>query len=278
MPEGPTATVSVNFDAETAWLGMFPETRAMPKTLSLGEYGASHGLARVLGTLADYGVKATFFVPGLTAERYPGAVEAIAAAGHEVGLRGYGGENLGLLPPADQVTQVTRGVEALKRLVGVVPVGFRAPWGEVSGAVLAAAAEMGFTYSSCLHTDDRPYYPAAPGVPLVEVPWQFELYDFPYFAFNYRPAFPDGQGRIAAYEAVLDNWLLEWEAYRQEGLHFHLVVTPQIIGTPGRISLLAKILGAIAETPGATFQTCREAAAAVTVGREDPGTTRNPSA
>jgi len=278
MPEGPLAIVSVNFDAETAWLGMFPETRTMPKTLSLGEYGAAHGLARVLTTLADYGVRATFFVPGLTAERYPAAVETIAAAGHEVGCRGYGGNNLGLLPPADQVGDLSRGIKALQRVVGVTPLGFRAPWGEVSATLLAAAAQLGFTYSSSLHADDRPYHPAAPGVPLTEVPWQFELYDFPYFAFNYRPAFPDGQGRIAAYAAVLENWLLEWEGYRREGLPYHLVVTPQIIGTPGRIGLLAQTLQAIVDTPGATFRTCREAAAAVHDGATETGTAGAPPA
>ena len=237
-------TISVNFDAETLWEGMFPESRAMPKTLSMGEYGAAHGLARVLQVLQAHRMEATFFVPGRVAERYPEHVLRIQQAGHEIGLRGLRGENLGALSESDQRRVIEQGARVLEILCKRRPFGFRAPWGEVTPATYHALADAGFTYSSSLHGDDRPYRPDA-GAGLVEIPWHWELYDWPYFAFNYRPAFPDGQGRIASYSAVLKTWLHELEGYRQEDLLFHLVVTPQTIGSPGRIALLETMLAAI---------------------------------
>src|SRR5215207_2446271 len=46
-------------------------------------------LPELLATLAEAGSKATFFVLGEVAERLPGRVREIAAAGHEVASHGY---------------------------------------------------------------------------------------------------------------------------------------------------------------------------------------------
>ena len=68
----------------------------MPKTLSLGQYGMSHGLPRILDLFDEFKIKATFFVPGKTAEVYPEAVKEIADRGHEIACHGYEYENLSL--------------------------------------------------------------------------------------------------------------------------------------------------------------------------------------
>jgi polysaccharide deacetylase family protein (PEP-CTERM system associated) len=48
--------------------------------------------ARLLDILAARGIRATFFVLGWVAERHPGIVRGIAAAGHEVACHGYSHE------------------------------------------------------------------------------------------------------------------------------------------------------------------------------------------
>jgi peptidoglycan/xylan/chitin deacetylase (PgdA/CDA1 family) len=234
--------VSVNLDAETLWLGLFAESVRMPKTLSMGEYGPRHGLQRVLYALARHDVRATFFIPGRVAELYPDEVRAIRDAGHEIGLRGYQGESLGQMPEAAQAQCLTRALDALGHVTKERPAGFRAPLGEVSLTTLRLVQDEGFLYSSSLHGDDRPYRLASG---LLELPWHWELYDLPYFVFNYNPALPQGQGRIAPYRGVLQNWLDELQAYRREGLFYQLVVTPQAIGTPGRIPLFEAMLDAM---------------------------------
>ncbi|HUG13468.1 MAG TPA: polysaccharide deacetylase family protein, partial [Thermomicrobiales bacterium] len=97
-PDGYQAavTITVNFDGESV------EQRTLPGQplwgrLSYGRYGAQVGVYRILEALARYDVKATFFIPGFDAERYPEAMEAIAGAGHEVAGRGYAYEDFSAL-------------------------------------------------------------------------------------------------------------------------------------------------------------------------------------
>ncbi len=44
---------------------------------------------RVLKLLGEFGIPATFYVPGHTADTWPEVVPAILAAGHEVAHHGY---------------------------------------------------------------------------------------------------------------------------------------------------------------------------------------------
>ena len=48
------------------------------------------------------------------------------------------------------------------------------------------------TYSSDLYDDDRPYFMKTneKGDKILQIPQQWANFDLPYFAFNYRPAFP----------------------------------------------------------------------------------------
>ena len=43
----------------------------------------------LLAILGEFGVRATFFVLGHVANRYPDLIRHIAAAGHEIGVHGY---------------------------------------------------------------------------------------------------------------------------------------------------------------------------------------------
>jgi len=65
-----------------------------PVARSRGLFAANRGLDKVLRVLEEYGVKATFFVPGWVAERYPQLVRSIIRSGHEVAGHGYLHEKL----------------------------------------------------------------------------------------------------------------------------------------------------------------------------------------
>lgn len=82
---------------------------------------------RVLDELDSAGVRATFFVLGWVAERYPSLVADVQAAGHEVGSHGYSHERAYELGPAGFADDVKRSLEALGS-AGVRDVrAFRAP-------------------------------------------------------------------------------------------------------------------------------------------------------
>jgi len=90
-PEGVRAAACFTFDmdAESPILFEHPEAAGWLDVMSHQAYGPRTGGPRLLRVLDRQGIRATFFVPGYTAERWPYAVRSIRDAGHEIGHHGY---------------------------------------------------------------------------------------------------------------------------------------------------------------------------------------------
>jgi peptidoglycan/xylan/chitin deacetylase (PgdA/CDA1 family) len=149
-----------------------------------------------------------------------------------------------------------RGSEAIKKVCGVTPRGFRAPAGELTLETLQMAKDLGFTYSSSLSDDDVPYeIELKNGGTILEIPMQWALYDLPYFVFYFDPPIPSGQSRISLSDDVLTNWKWEYDgAYRYGGCYV-LQLDPQAIGSQGRVYMLEQILDYINEKGSAWIAT-----------------------
>jgi polysaccharide deacetylase family protein (PEP-CTERM system associated) len=109
---------------------------------------------RVLSLLAEYGVKATFFVLGSVAEAEPALVPMIAEAGHEIASHGYSHRLVTRLEPRQFREEVQRTGEILTRQWGRRPVGFRAPQWSLRDSVSWAfdiLYEEGYLYDSSLN-------------------------------------------------------------------------------------------------------------------------------
>lgn len=242
------AMVTINLNAELFWLQLDPSCSSMPKTLSLGQYGMTRGVERILDILDVRGIKGTFFTPGWVAEQYRDRILDIKNREHEIAALGYSHENMALLTIEEQEAAMRKSIEAIEKACGVRPKGFRSPEGELTLDTLRIAKKYGMEYSSNLCDDDRPYLKDLEnGESLLEIPIHWVNYDLPYFAFNYHPAFPAGQGRIAGYSGVLNNWRDEFYGCHEYGLCYVLQLDPATIGAPGRIGLLEDILDYIKE-------------------------------
>src|SRR5215467_15790810 len=132
-PSGMTSAASLTFDvdAESVWLAMDPANADRPGVLSQARYGPLVGLPLILDLLAEKGVRATFFVPGVNVSLYPEAIASIIEGGHEVGLHGYTHTRPSLLSPEDERSELERSFEELTDAGGTV-VGYRAPGWDVS--------------------------------------------------------------------------------------------------------------------------------------------------
>ena len=127
-PDGVRAAACFTFDldAESPILFDHPEAAEWLDVMSHQAYGPRTGVPRLLRLLDRQGVRATFFVPGYSAERWPDVVHAIRDAGHEIAHHGYLHE--GARSAADEATEerrLLRGLEALEAVAGVRPVGYR---------------------------------------------------------------------------------------------------------------------------------------------------------
>lgn len=255
------AMITMNLDAEFFWLGLSPDCVDRPKTMSMGQYGMKRGLDRVLDVLDKYGVKATFFVLGKVAEAYPEKIKEIIKRGHEIAYHGYEHVNYASLTADEQRESFRKGIKLFQEKFGVTPKGFRVPEYEMTAETFGILNEFGFKYSSSMFGDDRPYFVnTSDNKKLVEIPIQWELYDFPYFAFNYTPAMPIGQARISNITHVLESWKGEFNGYYKYGLCYVAQFEPQTIGTPGRIKMFDELLEYITRMGKVYFATGSEMA------------------
>ena len=119
------AVLSFDVDAESAILSHSRRYADNAMVMTHQAYGPRVGVPRILALLADYNLPATFFVPGLTADRYPETVERILEAGHEVGHHSYSHRSHTVLTQDEQRADFERALEALDAR-GVRPVGHRA--------------------------------------------------------------------------------------------------------------------------------------------------------
>ncbi len=260
--------LTFDFDAETLWIGRDPANWKRPGTLSQGKYGAKIGVPKILELLDESGLRATFFVPGWTAETHTDRVEAIVARGHEIGHHSYLHEWIDPDQPEREEEELDRGLEALKRTVGVVPSGYRSPAGETSANMVRLLTDRGFVYDSSMMDDINPYRHSLPdGTPgILEIPWHWSLDDAVYMLFSIKAPRP-----IFTNEHVMKIWQDEFREIHRWGGLFDLVMHPQVIGRPSRLALLREFIGWVREFSGVWFATGSEVAQAWSAQAEADG-------
>ena len=249
MPSS-TICLTFDFDALSVWFG-YPNTT--PAMLARGEYGAQVGVPRVLELLEQYGLKATFFVPGHTAESFPQAVEKILQAGHEVAHHSYAHIDPSSMAPEEERRDMERALGVLQQF-GIAPLGYRSPSADLSAITLSLLEEYGFSYDSSLMADDfRPYRPrigdqVSQQTPLVmgrpalfwELPMCFELDDWVHFQFNFNPY----RNGTSAPSKVLEIWQgeVDWMHQHVKGGILTVAMHPQVIGRGHRLAMLAQFI------------------------------------
>lgn len=102
-------------------------------------------LPDMLQVLEQNNVKATFFVTGRFAEKFPELVQQIAAAGHEIGNHGYKHPHPDQLSVAQNQKDITQSEAILEKLTGSKPTLYAPPYGEHGQTCLQAAEQCGYT-------------------------------------------------------------------------------------------------------------------------------------
>jgi len=98
----------------------------------------------ILTTLKENNIKATFFVVGKWAEKFPSEVKAISDDGHDIANHSDSHARMGLLGRdsiAKELKQCSEKLEAItKKKVDL----FRPPYGEYNDAVINTAKDLGY--------------------------------------------------------------------------------------------------------------------------------------
>ncbi|HYZ39358.1 MAG TPA: polysaccharide deacetylase [Stellaceae bacterium] len=224
--------------------------------LAWGQYGARVGVPRILNLLEKHGVKATFYVPAVTALLHPDEQRRVVAEGHEVGIHGWIHELNSALPQEAERELMKRSADTLEQITGVRPVGLRTPSWDFSQHTLEIAKEMGLLYDSSLMSDEDCYELLLDGEPteIVEFPVEWVRDDAVYFMMHrfqsLRPYTPPAD--------VLDIFRREFDAAYDEGGVFQLTMHPHIIGYRSRIWIIDEIIRHAKSRKGVWFGTHAE--------------------
>jgi len=243
------ALLTFDVDAESPLLAAGEAYERHLSTMSHQAYGPSVGLPRILALLERRGLPATFFFPGIVAERNPGAVTLVLDAGHEVGLHGYTHRSPVHLSEDEQRQELDRGLEALARY-GVDPVGYRAPLWSTAEPTMAALAGFGLRYDSSMFDDDRPYLLDTPTGQIAELPVHWSLDDWEQYV--YLPE-PDVGHTINAPSTVARLWIEELDAMRETGSLCVLTCHPFASGRPSRVRAIEQVIDAAQAAGDVTF-------------------------
>jgi peptidoglycan-N-acetylglucosamine deacetylase len=208
--------------------------------LCWGQYGNRVGMPRILKLLERYDVRASFYVPAVTALLHPEEQRCVVAEGHEIGLHGWIHELNSILPHEAERDLMLRSADELERIAGVRPLGMRTPSWDFSQHTLAIAREMGLLYDSSLMADEDCHELLLDGEPtgVIELPVEWVRDDAVYFMMHrfqsLRPYTPP--------QDVLDIFRRELDAAYEEGGVFQLTLHPHIIGYRSRIWIVEEII------------------------------------
>ncbi len=97
----------------------------------------------LLDLLARYGVRATFFVTGRRAERYPDLVKIILAQGHTLGNHSYSHDNLIMFKSHPTVVNEIAAAQKVFQRFGIQPLAFRPPVGVTSPRLRGPLSQTG---------------------------------------------------------------------------------------------------------------------------------------
>jgi peptidoglycan/xylan/chitin deacetylase (PgdA/CDA1 family) len=226
--------------------------------MSQGEYGSRVGVPRILRLLAATGIRASFFVPGVSALLHPDEQRRVVAEGHEIALHGWIHELNTAVPEADERELHFRAADTLEKITGVRPVGMRTPSWDFSPATLKIERELGLLYDSSLMADDDPYEILDNGEPtgIVELPVEWIRDDAVYLNMHRFSALRPYTGP----ETVLDIFRREFDRAYAEGGLFLLTMHPHVIGYRSRISILEELIRHMKAQKGVWFATHAEIA------------------
>lgn len=268
----------VDVDAVAGWLGSYGGEDSL-QDIQRGLFAGEVGLPRLVKLFDKYGFKATFFTPGHTIETFPRAMQMVVEAGHEIGIHGYSHENPRDMSPQQEEDVLNRSVELITGLWGRRPVGYIAPWGEMTlvTADILLKNDIIYDRTHVLH-DFQPFYarsgdswtkidyskPAAEWmkplvrgheIELVSLAFNWYLDDLPPMMFIKTS--PNSYG-FTDPRVIEQQWRDQFDwAYREyDYATFPICLHPDVSGRPQVLLMLERLIEYMMSHPGVTIETC----------------------
>jgi peptidoglycan/xylan/chitin deacetylase (PgdA/CDA1 family) len=267
----------VDVDAVGGWLGSYGGEDS-PCDISRGMFSGEIGSMRILKLFERWGLKSTWFVPGHSIETFPEQMQAVAEAGHEIGMHGYSHENPIAMTPEQEEAVMDKSIALIEGLCGRRPTGYVAPWWEFSPVSNELLIKKGIKYDhSLMHNDFTPYYvrvgdswtkidyskraeewmkPLIRGeeTDLIEIAASWTLDDLPPMMFI--KAAPNSHGFVSP-RHLEEVWRdqFDWVYREMDYAVFTMTIHPDVSGKPHVLMMLERLYEHIIRHPGVRFTT-----------------------
>ena len=275
-------SIGVDVDAVAGWIGTFGGADS-PHDISRGLFAGEVGSVRLLDLFDRYGLKTSWFIPGHSIETFPREMAQVVERGHEIGLHGYTHENPLAMSPAQEIDVLDHCIDLIVGLSGRRPVGYAAPWWELSPNMPGLLLDRGILYDhSMMHRDFSCYrlrvgdswtavdysQPAKSWMKplvrgketrLIEIPVSWYLDDLPPMMFIKKA--PNSHGFVSP-RHLEEMWRdqFDWVYREMDYAVFPITIHPDVAGRPQVLLMLERLYNHMIRHPGVKFVTMDEIA------------------
>ena len=272
----------IHVDAVAGWLGSYGGEDS-PCDITRGLFAGEIGSPRLLKLFDQQGIRTTWFIPGHSLETFPAQMAMAADAGHEIALHGYSHENPVAMTPEQEEAVLTRCIELAERFAGRRPVGYVAPWWELSAATVSLLLRNGIKYdNSRMDNDFHPFYarvgdswtkidysgraedwmkPLVRGeeTDLIEIGANWYLDDLPPMMFIKKA--PNSHGFVNPRD-LEQMWRdqFDWVYREMDYAVYGLTIHPDVSGRPQNLLMLERLIEYINGHEGVQWMTYEEIA------------------
>jgi len=272
----------IDVDAVAGWLGSYGGQDS-PCDITRGLFAGEVGSMRLLRLFKKWGIKTTWFIPGHSIETFPEQMQAVADAGHEIGMHGYSHENPVATTPEQEEAIFDKCIEVITRLAGKSPRGYVAPWWELGPNTAELLLRKGIKYDhSMMNNDFHPFYvrvgdswtkidysqhPSAWMKPLVrgretdliDIPASWYLDDLPPMMF--MKAAPNSHGFVNPRD-IEQLWRdqFDWVYREYDYAVFTFTIHPDVCGKAQNLLMLERLYDHVSGHRGVQFATFEEIA------------------
>jgi peptidoglycan/xylan/chitin deacetylase (PgdA/CDA1 family) len=208
---------------------------------SMYEYGSRVGFWRVLNLFNMHGIKTTFFACARALERNPEAAKEITRTGHEACSHGERWDEHFLMTREEERRSIRAAVQSLERTTGQRPVGWYCRYGP-GIYTRELLAEQGFLYDSDSYADDLPYFVKVKAQDFLVLPYTLDVNDFQFYTNRFSTA-------DEFYQYAKDSFDYLYQESESTARMFSIGLHLRIIGRPGRIGALEKLIAYIRRFP-----------------------------
>jgi peptidoglycan/xylan/chitin deacetylase (PgdA/CDA1 family) len=215
-------------------------------------YGLKAGAPRVVDLLERFGVAASWTVAAMSLEEHPDIAAAIRELGHEPVSHGWRWVHQFRMDEAQERAFIARATDSIAQTCGVRPYGWLSRY-LLTENTRRLLIEAGYDYHMDDYSGDVPFIDAAtvPGRPITIMPYQLDTNDMKMWT---DPAYTPRAWADYAIDTFDQLWAEGAAgAPRMMSLGLHL----RIIGRPGRIGALERVLAHVTSKPGVWIATRR---------------------